>query len=80
MCSPYGQVEVVDEKHITTAPSKTAYLLISGAKGVGVDGIANVKGTSKVEGCAEEGASEGVAVMDGFIDIGLGMNELFNVD
>jgi hypothetical protein len=43
-------------------------------------GVADVEGPSKVKGCAEEGASEGVAFMDGFSDVGLGVNELFNLD
>jgi hypothetical protein len=30
-------------------------------------GVADVEGASKVEGCVDEGASEGVAVMDGSI-------------
>jgi hypothetical protein len=73
-------VEVVDKKGIATTPCKTAYLLISGVQGVGARGIADVEGASKVKCCAEEGASEGVAIMDGSIDIGLGVNELFDLD
>jgi hypothetical protein len=82
MCPPSscGHVEVVDEEGISTAPYKIGFLLISEAQGVGARGIADIKGASKVEGCAEEGASEGVAVMDGSIDVDLGVNELFNLD
>jgi hypothetical protein len=46
----------------------------------GAVGIANVEGASKVEGCAKEGASEGVAVMDGSINVDLVVNELFELD
>jgi hypothetical protein len=82
MCSPSscGHVEVVDEEGISTAPWKTVYLLISRVQGVGARVIADVQGASKVKGCAEEGASEGVAVMDGSVDVGLGVNELFDLD
>jgi hypothetical protein len=78
--SSCGQVEVVDEEGISTAPCKIGFLLISEAQGIGAGGIADVKGASKVKGCAEEGASEGVAVMDGSIDVNLGVNEPFDLD
>jgi hypothetical protein len=42
-------------------------------QGIGPGGITDAKGSSKVKGCAEEGASEGVAVFDGSIDTGLGV-------
>jgi hypothetical protein len=82
MCSPSScrPVEVVDEEGIATAPCKTVYLLIFRVQGIGAAGIANVEGASKVEGCAEEGVSKGVAVMDGSVDVGLGVNELFDLD
>jgi hypothetical protein len=47
-------VEVVDEEGIATAPYKIVYFLISGARGAGAGGVADVKGVSKVEGCVEE--------------------------
>jgi hypothetical protein len=82
MCSPssYGPVEVVDEEGIAIAPCKTAYLVISRASGACAGGIADVEGANKVKCCAEEGASQGVAVMDGSVDVGLGVNELFDLD
>jgi hypothetical protein len=73
-------VEVVDEEGIATAPYKIVYFLISGARGAGAGGVADVKGVSKVEGCVEEWATKGVAVMDGSVDVGLGVNELFDLD
>jgi hypothetical protein len=35
---------------------------------------------AQVEDCAEEGASEGVTIMDVSVDIGLCVNELFALD
>jgi hypothetical protein len=78
--SSHGPMEVVDEEGIATAPSKTAYLLISRVQGAGAGVIADVEGASKVEGCAEEGASKSFAIMDGSVDIGLGVNDLFDLD
>jgi hypothetical protein len=82
MSSPSScrHVEVVDEESIATSPCKAAYLLISGAQGIVAGGIADVEGASKVKGCVKEGASEGVAVIDGSIDVGLGVNNLFDLD
>jgi hypothetical protein len=81
MCSlsGYGPMEVVDEEGIATAPYKIAYLHISGAWDARAGGIVDVQGTNKVESCAKEGASEGVAVMDGSINVSLGVNELFDL-
>jgi hypothetical protein len=53
---------------------------MSGVQGVGAGGIADVEGTSKVEHGADEGASKGVAVMDGSINVSLGVNELLDLD
>ena len=38
-----------------------------------------VEGTHEVEGGAEELAAIGVAVLDGAIDVGVGVNELFDL-
>jgi hypothetical protein len=73
-------MEVVDEEGIATAPYKTAYLLNARVQGAGAGGIADVEGTSKGEGCAKEGKSKGVVVMDGSVNISQGVNELFNLD
>jgi hypothetical protein len=73
-------MKLVDEDGIATAPCKTMYLLISRTQGVGAGGIADVEGIGKVEGCGEKGASKGVAIMDGSIDVSLGVNKHFDLD
>jgi hypothetical protein len=73
-------MQVVNEEGFTITPCKIAYLLISRAQGAGAGGIADVEGSSNVEGYVKERASVGVAIMDGSVDVGLGVNELFDLD
>jgi hypothetical protein len=52
------------KRALLLTPCKIADLSISRVQGTGAGGIIDVDGTSKVEGCAEEGASEVQSWMD----------------
>jgi hypothetical protein len=63
-------VGTVDEEGFTTpAPYKTEALLRSVARGAVVEGVDDVEGGCEVEFVVEERAPEGVAVLEGVVDV-----------
>jgi hypothetical protein len=67
-----------EEGFATTVPYKTEGLLDSVAWDAALEGVNDVKGAREVESVMEEQALEGVTVLDGAIDPGRGMKELFD--
>jgi hypothetical protein len=71
-------VETVDEEgFIVPAHCKTEALLGYVAWGAVAEGVNNVEGACEAEGVIEDRAPEGVAVLDGAVDAGRGVNEVF---
>jgi hypothetical protein len=73
-------VETVDEEGFDAAdPYTTKTLLGSIAWGAITKGVDNVEGAHEAEGVVEEWAPDGVAILDGAVDAGRGMKEVFVV-
>jgi hypothetical protein len=71
-------VGIVDKEGFATpTPYKTEALLGSVARGAIVEGVDNVEGGREAEVVIEERAPEGVAVLDGAIDVERGVKEVF---
>jgi hypothetical protein len=71
-------VGTVDEEVFTApAPYKTEALLRSVAQGAVVEGVDNVEGGREAKFIIEERALEGVAVLDGAVDVEQGVKEVF---
>ena len=72
-------METLDEEGFVAAPCTTEDLLVSETRGAGAEGVADVEGAREAEGVAEERAVEGGAVLDGVVDVGLGVKELLDL-
>jgi hypothetical protein len=72
---PVGTVD--EEGFAASAPCKTEDLLGFVARSVAVEGVDNVEGGREAEVVVEERAPEGIAVLDGVVDVERGMKEVF---
>jgi hypothetical protein len=72
---PVGTVD--EEGFAAPAPCKTEDLLGFVARSVAVEGVDNAEGGHEAEVVVEERAPEGIAVLDGVIDVERGMKEIF---
>jgi hypothetical protein len=71
-------VGTVDEEGFAApVPYKTEALLGSIARGAIVEGVNNTEGGREAEFVIEERAPEGVAVLDGAVDVERGVNMVF---
>jgi hypothetical protein len=68
---------VDDEGFTAAAPCEIEVLLGSVAGGATVEAIDDMEGAWEAEGVVEEGAPEGVAVLDGAIGAEQGVKEVF---
>jgi hypothetical protein len=86
-CSNVGCVPLVSDVHLVgtvdeegfaaPVPHKIEALLGSVARGTVVEGVDDVEGGCEAEFFIEEQALDGVAVLDGVIDVERGMKEVF---
>jgi hypothetical protein len=71
-------VEMVNEEgFIVPVPCETEALLGSIARGAIAEGVDDMEGVREAEGVIEEWALEGVAVLDGAVDAGWGLKDVF---
>jgi hypothetical protein len=71
---PVGTVD--EEGFATPAPCKTEALLGSVAWGAVVEGVDDIEGWREAEFVIEEQALEGIAVLDGAVDVEWGVMEV----
>jgi hypothetical protein len=72
---PVGMVD--EEGFAAPAPFKTEALLGFVARGAIVEDVNDMEGKHEVEAVIEECALEGVAVLDGAVDVDRGVKEVF---
>jgi hypothetical protein len=68
---------VEEEGFVVPAPCETGALLGSIARGAIAEGVNDIQGGPETEVVIMERAPEGIAVLDGVIDVGRGVKEVF---